>query len=705
MFDCPEADLAALGQLLVEAAPGRALERLERFVQERRAPAEPGEAKASWHEPASLSALRLLARELDQRALTVAASEERLQMLSSASFEGILIHHDGIVLDMNERMSEILGTSREEMVGTSNWRESVHPEDLPTVFEKVRTAYEGSYVLRAVRRDGSPFVAELLSKQAKLGERPVRVVAIRDVTERERTLALLRESEQRLLDLIDTAFDFAILSRDGIILDVQGDFERVVNIRKDEVIGWSIYDLIAPAVRQVVEQAVQSRVPERYRTVIVNGEGEMVPVEVISVLSSFDGQPTRIAGVRDLRASQKLDSERRRLEQQVERLQRLDSLGMLAGGIAHDFNNLLVGVLGNADLLLGSSLDETQEQLVAGICAAGQRAAALTSRLLAYSGHGDVAPPKPLLVRDLIDEVERLSSVSRARGVVFETDVSPGSVVLGDGTTLSQVILNLLNNAVEALGNEGGSISVKAVPVREPDARFDEALGATVRPGHWILIEIADTGSGMDPATKARIFEPFFTTKSRGHGLGLASCLGIVQAHGGALHVDSELGQGSRFSLLLPAAQMTESKRVPVSELRISPCRVLVVDDHHMVRAQVRRSLELRGFEVTEADSGAACLEVLLREPHDLVLLDLSLPSDSGLEVLSVMRERGVDVPVVLMSGYADARHGLMLQSGAFQEFLAKPFGIGELLDAIERARGLRSPGSHSPVLGSSRPR
>jgi len=257
--------------------------------------------------------------------------------------------------------------------------------------------------------------------------------------------------------------------------------------------------------------------------------------------------------------------------------------------------------------------------------------------------------------------------------------------VLGDRAGLTQVFMNLLTNASDALEERAGRIEVTTSRVQEPDARWDHALGAPVGPGDWVLTEVRDTGIGMDQATLLRVFEPFFSTKDQGHGLGLASCLGIVAAHGGALCVESEPGVGSRFSVLLPAAAR-HSSLAPAQVPSLQPRRkVLVIDDESVVRAFLRRSLERRGYRVTEASGGQAGLHALARELPALIVLDMSMPEIDGAEVVRRVRAQGLDVPILLTSGNVDPALERRLEPGSFQGFLRKPFSIAELMTAIER--------------------
>jgi len=682
---------ASLLSRLLEAPPERGPAELEARLRELGVELNDVSADGSALDPevrAFVASLATLVRTRLEESRHADQVRERMEMLSSASFEGILVHDSGVVIDVNDRLGELLQAEPHTLLGPHTITDCVAAEDRADVLDRIASGYEGAYVITGVRRDGSRFRAELQSKQGKLGERPVRIAAVRDVTERERMLELLRESEQRFRDLTGTAFDICVASRDGVVVDVRGRLQEFLGYEVEEVLGRSVADFVAPAARLLTEQAIRGSVPSAYFSTLLSKQGEAVPVEITGVNSSLGGVPTRIAGVRDLREVRRLEAERWQLQHQVERMQRLDSLGLLAGGIAHDFNNLLVGVVGNAELLVTSVQTPAEQEAVLAIVSAGKRATDLTRRLLAYSGRGEIGAPAPVDVSELVIDLERLMSSARAKGVVISSQVETGATVLGDRTTLTQVLLNLTTNAVDALESSQGRVEVRVRRVRQPDSRFDEAIGATVGPGDWVLLEVEDSGIGMDEVTRARIFEPFFTTKQRGHGLGLAACLGIVRAHGGALHVQSEPGEGSCFSLLLPAASGAPRRTLRTPMTEVDPCRVLVVDDHPMVRAQMRRSLELRGFTVVDAEDGDACLVCLEQQHFDLVLLDLTMPGLAGPELLSTIRQRGIRVPVVLTSGYGLSSEAL--EPGSFQGFLQKPYGIGELLEAIERARSSR---------------
>ena len=642
------------------------------------------------------SALELgLMRVLEREEHEVLA--ERHEMLSAASFEGIMINADGgVVIDANQRLAELTGYEPAELLGSETMRRCIAAEDLPAVQKRLREGVEGAYLITGIRKDGSRFRAEILSKQGKLGDRPVRVVAVRDVTEREHTNELLRESEVRLRDLAAAAFDFFIVSRDGVIVDMGGRVEETMGYRPEQLLGKSLFDHVAPAARAITERAILGGRVFAYETAFVTAHGEIIPIQIQAVPSNFEGLPVRVAGVRDLRPVLRLEAERRRLEQQIERSQRLDSLGVLTGGIAHDFNNLLVGILGNADLLLMTLTSEDERESALAIRAAGERAADLTRQMLAYAGQHQPARNDPVDIGELLRELKQLLNATLSKKMQLELAIEPGCSVLGDRATLTQVAMNLLTNASDALEGRPGNVQVHVTRIEQPDARWEDALGANVAPGAWVLLEVRDDGVGMDEGTRDRVFEPFFTTKVAGHGLGLAACLGIVASHKGAILVESEPGRGSCFSVLLPASDRQETQAQDRDPATVSPCDVLVVDDEHVVRAHLRRALELRGYRVDEAGSGEAGLARFAASPPEVIVLDFMMRDMTGIDVIRRIRETGSRVAIVLSSGYLEGSSELALDPASFQAFLRKPYRTEDLVQAIEQARAQCAAGARA---------
>lgn len=628
-----------------------------------------------------LALLRAEERDARQRA------QERADLLSGASFEGLLFHVDGVVFDVNQRLAELLGYPAKELIGETTMERCVAPEDLAGVLARLATSYEGAYVITGVRKDGSRFRAELQAKQGKLGDRPVRVAAVRDVTERERTQMQLQEAEARMRSLVEATFDVTAFSRDGVIVEMAGATEAVLGYSPERMIGRNIVDFVSPGTVSIVAGKLTEPGASFYLAEAVTPHGELVPVEIVAIMSTLDGAPVRVSAMRDLRATKRLENERAKLQRDLERSQRLDSLGVLAGGIAHDFNNLLMGVIGYAELLRERLRSSEDLELLQGVLDAGQRAASLTEQLLAYAGRKELGPRVAIDLSALLHELRVLMDATLSKKALVLLEIEPACVVLGNRATLTQVAMNLLTNASDALQNDRGQVTVRLRRAARPDARFTEQASVISESG-WVLLEVSDTGCGMDDATQARIFEPFFSTKPQGHGLGLAACLGIVSSQNGSIHVESTPGLGSTFAVLLPAhaAEPTVLTR-SAPPRQAANLRVLVVDDEPLIRSQLQHALSQRGYSVELAEGGERALQLLAgagAQPFALVILDMTMPDLSGVEVLRRIRSTGTRMPVVLSSGYHDA--ALDLEPNSYQGFLIKPYTLSQLFDTVQAA-------------------
>ena len=372
--------------------------------------------------------------------------------------------------------------------------------------------------------------------------------------------------------------------------------------------------------------------------------------------------------------------EKRLLERKLLEGQRLESLGLLAGGVAHDFNNLLVGILGNVSLARSrTDAGSSQRVLLDEVQLASERAAELAQQMLTYAGKGEFRLV-PVDVNHLVSTTCRLLPSAAARPARLEMHLDPRNPrALADPTQLGQVVLNLLANAREAIGDESGSIEVRTVLVdRGSSAAPDD-------PGQ-VLLEVRDTGCGMDEATRSRIFEPFFSRKETGRGLGLATVQGIVRGHGGSLTVDSAPGQGTTVRVLLPAT----TRPLPVPPRRVAaPAAgpptgsILIVDDDDLVLRTVGRMVAELGFPHEVARDGHEALQVLRSDPRrfEAVLLDLRMPELNGRRTLPGLLEIRADLPVVLMSGYDE--EGFPTPESTRTTFLKKPFETAQLEERL----------------------
>jgi two-component system cell cycle sensor histidine kinase/response regulator CckA len=360
----------------------------------------------------------------------------------------------------------------------------------------------------------------------------------------------------------------------------------------------------------------------------------------------------------------------------------------MAGGVAHDFNNLLTAILGNASLLAETAQD-VDRSIARDIVMAAERAADLTMQMLAFSGKGrfviDVFDLNALVLQNL---TLLRASLSRNVSVQLELNREP-SFVEADRAQIQQVIMNLLINASEAIGDRPGEVAIRTTIIERSESRFSAQTQAVIPPGRYAVLEVRDNGGGMAPETVKRIFDPFFTTKFTGRGLGLAAALGILRGHGGDVEVISQPGLGTSFRIFLPAsARASSAEKEPDSEalLRSSGQTVLVVDDELTVRNTATMALERRGFRVLVASNGAEALDVLRSEPSiSLVLLDLTMPVMTGEQAIPLIKAMKPGLPIILSSGFGETEISGRFASSGIADFLQKPYSIAGIVSKVMR--------------------
>ncbi len=388
-----------------------------------------------------------------------------------------------------------------------------------------------------------------------------------------------------------------------------------------------------------------------------------------------------------LREKQKREAE---LEEQLRQAAKMEAIGVLAGGVAHDFNNLLTTISGNAELALARLPEgHPARDMLDRIVVTSQRAGEFCSQMLTYAGRGVIARRRVELSR-ILYELSDLAHAALSKKAVLEYSLHSDPIfVEADENQLLQVMLSLITNAAEAIGDEQGRVEV-STQLCEYDAESLLRLAPDLQlpAGRYVRVTVRDTGQGIDSETLTRIFDPFFTTKFAGRGLGLASVTGIVRKHNGAITVDSEVGVGTTFELLLPTVE-APSDASPVVDRdaggKGAARQILVVDDEDGPRRVFRLMLEDSGFDVVEAVDGEDALRVFGNDPHgiDCVLLDLSMPRLRGDEVLREMRRVREDIPVVLISGFSEQEILDRLNGASNVRTLQKPVTTDVLVAAV----------------------
>jgi CheY-like chemotaxis protein len=387
----------------------------------------------------------------------------------------------------------------------------------------------------------------------------------------------------------------------------------------------------------------------------------------------------------------------------MQEAQRLESLGLLAGGIAHDFNNILTGVLGHAELAAldappESALHHALRQIVTG----AQHAAGLTRQMLAYAGKGQFVL-QPVSLTAIVREIAELLQVSLGRNTTLCYRLAdPLPLIEADIAQIQQVIMNLLTNAAEALGDGVGSITVKTAATTltgENLARLPDH--AAQRPSQYVMLEVSDTGCGIAPEVLHRIFEPFYTTKFTGRGLGLAAVQGIVRSHEGLLDVVSQPGAGTSVRVWLPVSERPARSPAGAFEPPTSERgTVLIIEDEAAVRDVLARLVERLGYTPVLASDGAAGMEVLRRglPMARAVLVDVTMPGMNGVEVARAISRTQPDVPVILMSGYSADEVTMRYGELPALALLQKPCTLAALRAVLHRAP-LQEGRAHSEEL------
>lgn len=411
-------------------------------------------------------------------------------------------------------------------------------------------------------------------------------------------------------------------------------------------------------------------------------DGRSVPVQY-SVYPIVDDERYlgAVVSFRDMTQALIMRREQEELRRNAESSQRLESLGLLAGGIAHDFNNILTAIMANAGLLRSKlGADSFAERYVESILGASRSAADLCRQMLAYSGKGRFVLRNPDLA-EVVLHMSKLLEVSIGKQTQLSCDLKPGlAPVYADEAQLQQVIMNLITNASDAIGDRPGEIRLSCSELAVSDAQLADMFGENPAAGRYLLLAVSDDGRGMSETVRRKMFEPFFSTKAMGRGLGMSAIHGIVRSHGGEIAVDSQVGRGTTIRIYLPAASGQAEVRaaaIPATDEQWQPAgTVLVIDDEPDVRDAATAILEDAGFEVVTADDGQQGVERYrdMNGQVAAVLLDMNMPIMNGEETFTLLREINPDVRVLLSSGYNEQEVTEHFLGKGLAGFIQKPY-------------------------------
>ncbi len=640
-------------------------------------------------------------------------SESRYRTLFESGSDAIFLLKDDVVVDCNNKTLEMFRCSREQFIG-------VIPQQLsPSAQPDGRTFAEHGmgYISKALqgqaqqfewahtRFDQTLFHTDIRLRAMELsGEKCLQCI-VRDITERKKAESALRESEFRFRSFFNTSPDgILLIDFQGLILDVNKAFLLES--------GYLAGECIRKHFKEFVPSEDQARIVEailKFKSGITQDQpirffyrtkdGSLVPVVAKGWLVVDEKNTPLYIGVfiHNLSKEMALAEEKAALEKQVIQAQRSEAIGTLAGGIAHDFNNILGGIIGYTELALhraASTADAKIREYLHRALEGGNRAKDLVQQILRFSRH-TATVMEPINLLPVIKESIRLMRSTLPSTITIQHRFQQvEDRILGDPTQIHQVVMNLATNALHAMKEHGGMMTISLDNIFLDAPR--QFLSMAIEPGEYLLLQVSDTGSGMTPAVVERIFEPYFTTKgiNEGTGLGMAVVLGIIKSHQGLIEIKSTVGQGTRFDIYLPLTREDAAQKngafppLPMGRGE----RVLLVDDEPFFLEVIKESLQLLGYQVTASSSSLQALRMFSAAPrdYDLIITDQTMPELTGVRLVQEIRRIDREIPIILCTGYSEV---VSEQSAAYyglSQFLMKPVNTGDLAQAVANVLAYR---------------
>jgi PAS domain S-box-containing protein len=625
-------------------------------------------------------------------------SEERFRLATKATNDAIWdIDLKAGTVSWNETYTALYGRP-ESANSLQFWIESIHPEDRARTVDGFRAAldcgaasWSGEYRYRRVDGDWAHVYDRAYIARDASGNAWRVIGAVQDLTLQKQSEAALRESEERFRRVFEEGpLGLALVGKDYRFLNANNALCKMTGYSEAELVQMSFVDITHPddvtADLELAAQLFRREIPfYRMQKRYLRKNGETIWIALTaSIIRGADGEPIHgMAMIEDI-------TEVKRTQEEALSRQKLESLGTLAGGIAHDFNNLLGAILAqselaSAELAAGSSC--RAELRTIGETAV--RGSEIVRQLMIYAGK-ETSVVGLIDLSETVDEMLSLLRISVTKHAVVKAELDQNlAPIRANAAQIQQVVMNLVTNASDAIGDRDGAIRVIT---RRVTAGESAALSSETRAnGNYVQLEVADTGVGMTPETRAKVLDPFFTTKSAGHGLGLSVVQGIVRSLSGVIRFASEPGKGTSVQVFLPCAESTASGRnhaLAVGKEPAAPAQhttILVVEDETTLRQPVVKMLQKTGFEVFEAMDGYAAIDLLQKHARriDVVLLDLTLPGPGGREIVAEAAKLKPEIKVILTSAYSLEMIEGSIPAPQVRGFIRKPFRLVDLSKII----------------------
>jgi len=614
-------------------------------------------------------------------------SEQRFRQLSEATFEAVVIHDEGVIIEANDQYYKMFGYLPDELAGVDVISLTAAKDSANQIRKHIKSEVFGPYEATGIKKDGSHFPIEIRGKTTHFSDKKVQMSSIRDLTNRKKYEDALRNSEEQLKSFLNSN------PNPVVVYNSQGH-PLYLNPAFTKVFGWTMEELKGkkiPFVPSGQEQITNEKINELFqthKTISFNTRRLTKHGDIRDVLisaSEIKGAEKEAAGM----VVNLVDiTEAKKLESKFQAVQRIESLGILAGGIAHDFNNILASIIGYTELALDRTKKETQQhEHLQEVLVASNRAADLVKQILTFSRQVN-QEQKPVQIKLIVKEALKLLRASIPSTIGIEQNIQSNALLMGDATQIHQVVMNLGTNASHSMKDEGGVLTVNLSDV-ELDSEFI-SKHSDLSPGSYIMLTISDTGHGMSPEVLEKIFDPFFTTKEKGEGtgMGLSVVHGIVHSHGGSIYAYSEPGKGSTFKVLFPTIEsmLTSGKKIDMP-IPTGTERILFIDDEPAIVNMGRQILESIGYEVVTRTSSIEALEYFKARPNnfDLVVTDMTMPKMTGEILASELMKVKPDIPVILCTGFSARIDEKKAMAMGIRAFVSKPILKRDIAETIRK--------------------